>query len=170
MYNIIKIRFCISLTLFLLISGFVQADQNNDFISFSIGQFDINDSKDSTEYRIEYLSENISSISPSNLSLKPFYGIMVNGDDGMYIYSGLRKDINVKSNIFFTPSFAIGYYDQENSKDLGYDLEFRSQLELSYQFESMNRIALSLNHISNASLGGENPGVESIVISFIRVF
>ena len=45
-----------------------------------------------------------------------------------------------------------------------------SQLELSYQFESMNRIALSLNHISNASLGEENPGVESMVISFIRVF
>ena len=170
MYNIIKIRFCISLTLFLLISGFVQADQNNDFISFSIGQFDINDSKDSAEYRVEYLSGDISSISPSNLSLKPFYGIMVNGDDGMYVYSGLRKDINVRDNIFITPSFAIGYYDQESSKDLGYDLEFRSQLELSYQFESMNRIALSLNHISNASLGEENPGVESMVISFIRVF
>ncbi len=54
MYNIIKIRLCISLALFLLISGFVKADQNNDFISFSIGQFDINDSKDSAEYRVEY--------------------------------------------------------------------------------------------------------------------
>ena len=95
---------------------------------------------------------------------------MVNGDDVLSVYSGLRKDINVKSNFFITPSFAIGYYYQEISKDLGYDLEFRSQLELSYQFESMNRIALSLNHISNASLGEENPGVESMVISFIRVF
>tara|TARA_X000000950_G_scaffold158648_1_gene194453 strand:+ start:657 stop:1169 length:513 start_codon:yes stop_codon:yes gene_type:complete len=170
MYNFFNISFYFSLGLFLLISGFVQASENNNFISFSLGQFDINDSKDSAEYRVEYLSGDISSISPSNLSLKPFYGIMVNGDDGMYVYSGLRKDINVRDNIFITPSFAIGYYDQESSKDLGYDLEFRSQLELSYQFESMNRIALSLNHISNASLGEENPGVESMVISFIRVF
>jgi hypothetical protein len=165
-----KIRLHYLILATLLTFNFANASENENYLSLSIGQFDINDSKDSAEYRIEYLSGDISSISPSNLSLKPFYGIMVNGDDGAYVYSGLRKDINVKRNIFFTPSFAIGYYDQENSKDLGYDLEFRSQLELSYQFESMNRIALSLNHISNASLGEENPGVESMVISFIRVF
>ena len=165
-----KIRLYYLILITLLTVNFTQASENQDYLSFSIGQFDINDSKDSTEYRIEYLSGDISLMSPSSLSLKPFYGIMANGDDGMYVYSGLRKDINIKHNIIFTPSFAIGYYDQENSKDLGYDLEFRSQLELSYQFESMNRIALSLNHISNASLGEENPGVESMVISFIRVF
>ena len=157
-----------SLFLFLLNTG--QASENKNYFSFSLGQFDINDSKDSAEYRIEFLSGDISRLSPSNLSLKSFYGIMVNGDDGLYVYSGLREDINLGDNIFFTPSFAIGYYDQENSKDLGYDLEFRSQLELSYQFQSMNRIGLSLNHISNASLGEQNPGVESMVISFIRVF
>ena len=156
--------------LFLLLFNTVQASENKNYLSFSLGQFDINDSKDSVEYRIEYLSGDTSSLLPSNLSLKPLYGIMVNRDDGMYIYSGLRKDINVRDSIFFTPSFAMGYYDQENSKDLGYDLEFRTQLELSYQFENMNRVALSLNHISNASLGEENPGVESMVISFIRVF
>jgi hypothetical protein len=41
---------------------------------------------------------------------------------------------------------------------------------LSYQLESTNRIAISINHISNASLGEQNPGVESMVISFIRAF
>ena len=165
-----KIRLYYLILTILIAPNFAKAIESQNYLSFSIGQFDINDSKDSAEYRIEYLSGNISSISPSNLSLKPFYGIMINGDDGMYVYTGLREDVNIKRNILFTPSFAIGYYDQENSKDLGYDLEFRSQLELSYQFESMNRIALSLNHISNASLGKENPGVESMVISFIRVF
>ena len=102
--------------------------------------------------------------------MKSFYGAMMNGDDGKYFYAGLRKDIEVSKNIYFTPSFAIGYYDQGKSKELGYDLEFRSQLELSYQLESANRIAISINHISNASLGAKNPGVESIVISFIRAF
>ena len=165
-----KIRLYYFLVVSFLSFNAVEANENQNYLSFSLGQFDINDSYDSTEYRIEYLSGNISSITPPNLSLKPFYGIMINGDDGKYIYSGLRKDINISDNIYITPSFALGYYDQENSKDLGYDLEFRSQLEFAYQFKNMNRVALSINHISNASLGEQNPGVESMVISFIRVF
>ena len=164
-----RIRLLYSI-LFLCIATFSHADNNQDYLSFSTGQFDINDTKDSVEYRIEYLSGNVSKLSSDSLSLKPFYGVMMNGDDGKYFYTGLRKDIKSSKNIYFTPSFAVGYYDQGKSKELGYDLEFRSQLELSYQLESANRIAISINHISNASLGAKNPGVESIVISFIRAF
>ena len=165
-----KIRFFYSLISFFFLITFAQANEDEDYISTSIGQFDINDTKDSVEYRIEYLKGSISKFSPGNLSLKPFYGAMINGDDGKYFYSGLRKDIVLNDKTYLTPSFAIGYYDQGKSKDLGYDLEFRSQLEISYKVESMNRIAISINHISNASLGEQNPGVESMVISFIRAF
>ena len=161
----------LSIIIFLIsINSLAIADTDKNYLSTSIGQFDINDTKDSAEYRIEYLKGSISKLSPGNLSLKPFYGAMINGDDGKYFYSGLRKDIVLNDKTYLTPSFAIGYYDQGKSKDLGYDLEFRSQLEISYKLESMNRIAISINHISNASLGEQNPGVESMVISFIRAF
>jgi len=161
----------LSVIIFLIsINSLAIADTGKNYLSTSIGQFDINDTKDSAEYRIEYLKGSISKLSPGNLSLKPFYGAMINGDDGKYFYSGLRKDIALSDKTYLTPSFAIGYYDQGKSKDLGYDLEFRSQLEISYKLESMNRIAISINHISNASLGEQNPGVESMVISFIRAF
>ena len=161
----------LSIIIFLIsINSLAIADTDKNYLSTSIGQFDINDTKDSVEYRIEYLKGSISKFSPGNLSLKPFYGAMINGDDGKYFYSGLRKDIVLSDKTYLTPSFAIGYYDQGKSKDLGYDLEFRSQLEISYKLESMNRIAISVNHISNASLGEQNPGVESMVISFIRAF
>ena len=161
----------LSVIIFLIsINSLAIADTGKNYLSTSIGQFDINDTKDSAEYRIEYLNGSISKLSPGNLSLQPFYGAMINGDDGKYFYSGLRKDIVLSDKTYLTPSFAIGYYDQGKSKDLGYDLEFRSQLEISYKLESMNRIAISINHISNASLGEQNPGVESMVISFIRAF
>ena len=161
----------LSIIIFLIsINSLAIADTDKNYLSTSIGQFDINDTKDSAEYRIEYLNGSISKLSPGNLSLKPFYGAMINGDDGKYFYSGLRKDIVLSDKTYLTPSFAIGYYDQGKSKDLGYDLEFRSQLEISFKLESMNRIAISINHISNASLGEQNPGVESMVISFIRAF
>ena len=95
---------------------------------------------------------------------------MVNTDSGKYFYLGLRKDYSLSNKWNLTPSFATGYYDQGSSKDLGNNLEFRSQLELSYNLEKNKRVGISLNHLSNASLADENPGTESIVISFINPF
>ena len=136
--------------------------------SFSVGQFDINyKDKDSSEIRFEYLYGN--NLFSNNYDLKPFLGVMRNGDNGKYVYSGLRKDIGISEKWFFTPSFALGYYDRGDSKDLGYNLEFRSQIEISYKLKS-SRIGFNLNHISNASIGDTNPGTESATISLIRPF
>ena len=59
-----------------------------------------------------------------------------------------------------TPSFAPGYYDKGNGKELYFNLEFRSQLEIAFRFTNGARIGASIGHISNASLGPPNPGVE----------
>ena len=157
------------LTIVFLISyGFsVQSNEENMW-SFSVGQFDINyKDKDSSEIRFEYLYAN--NLFSNNYDLKPFLGVMRNGDNGKYVYSGLRKDIGISEKWFFTPSFALGYYDRGDSKDLGYNLEFRSQIEFSYKLKS-SRIGFNLNHISNASIGDTNPGTESATISLIRPF
>ena len=70
----------------------VKAD---DQLSFSIGQFDINDTFDSAEMRLEYLyGQNFYN---NNFDLKPFVGAMFNSDSGKYIYSGLRKDYAISS-------------------------------------------------------------------------
>ena len=102
----------LSVIIFLIsINSLAIADTDKNYLSTSIGQFDINDTKDSAEYRIEYLKGSISKFSPGNLSLKPFYGAMINGDDGKYFYSGIRKDIVLSNKTYLTPSFAVGYYD-----------------------------------------------------------
>ena len=145
----------------------IASSENRNNWSFSIGQFDVNDNNDSSEIRFEYLSgKNLF----GDMELKPFTGLMVNGDDGKYLYSGLRKDIAISSKWIFTPSFAVGYYDRGSSKDLGHNLEFRSQIELSRDIGNQNRLGFNLNHISNASIGNTNPGVESATISIIRSF
>ena len=159
----IKIAIFVSFSLLFLCTS-LKAD---GFYSFSIGQFDSNDSFDSLEARIEYLSnKNIN----EHYEIKPFLGLMVNTDSGKYFYLGLRKDYSLSNKWSLTPSFATGYYDQGSSKDLGNNLEFRSQLELSYNLKKNKRIGISLNHISNANIADENPGTESIVISFINYF
>ena len=71
-----------------------------------------------------------------------------------------------KSNYTFTPSFGIGYYQDGDGKKLGHDIEFRTTIELSYQFENENRIGISLGHISNANIGDKNPGVEVLSFSY----
>ena len=144
------------------------AEQSN--WSFSIGQFDANDddddvNNDSSQVRFEYLSEK-----KMFHDLKPFTGLMINSDDGKYLYSGVRKDISISPKWVFTPSFAVGYYDRGSSKDLGHNLEFRSQLELSRDIGNKNRLGFNINHISNARIGDTNPGVESVAISIIRPF
>ncbi len=153
--------------LILIFYGFIAQSNEENMWSFSFGQFDVNDTVDSSELRFEYLYGN--NFFKNNYDLKPFLGVMRNGDNGKYIYSGLRKDIGISEKWFFTPSFALGYYDRGDSKDLGYNLEFRSQIEFSYKLKS-SRIGLNLNHISNASIGDTNPGTESATISLIRPF
>ena len=155
-------------TFLILISyGFSAQSNEENMWSFSLGQFDVNDTVDSSELRFEYLYGN--NFVKNNYDLKPFLGVMINGDNGKYIYSGLRKDIEISEKWFFTPSFALGYYDRGDSKDLVYNLEFRSQIEFSYKLKS-SRIGFNLNHISNASIGDTNPGTESATISLIRPF
>ena len=158
-------RYLLVLIFSFIFMPLVSAENQNSW-SFSMGQFDVNDSNDSSEIRLERLSgKNMF----GDMELKPFVGFMMNGDDGKYFYSGLRKNYSISSKWIFTPSFAAGYYDRDSSKDLGHNIEFRSQIEFSYQ-TSNGRVGFNVNHISNASIGNKNPGTESATISFIRPF
>ena len=64
----------LSLSLYLSFSSYLKAD---GFYSYSIGQFDANDTFDSLEARVEYLSNNNFN---EKYELKPFLGFMVNTD------------------------------------------------------------------------------------------
>ena len=103
----------------------------------------------------------------NNYTIFLFEGDM--GSGKTTLIKQIVKDIGISEKWFFTPSFALGYYDRGDSKDLGYNLEFRSQIEFSYKLKS-SRIGFNLNHISNASIGDTNPGTESATISLIRPF
>ena len=159
-------RYLLVLIFSFIFMPLVSAENQNSW-SFSMGQFDVNDSNDSSEIRLERLSDKNMF---GDMELKPFVGFMMNGDDGKYFYSGLRKNYSISSKWIFTPSFAAGYYDRDSSKDLGHNIEFRSQIEFSRDIGNQNRIGFNLNHISNASIGDTNPGVESATISIIRPF
>ncbi|MDP6692266.1 MAG: acyloxyacyl hydrolase [Alphaproteobacteria bacterium] len=131
-----------------------------DFIAFSAGAFDIGKDQTAAEGRLEYRSDIRLWI------FKPFAGVMGTSDGGAYGYAGVLVDVFFGNRIVSTISFAPGAYARGDGKDLGHDLEFRSQLEVAYRFEDRARLGLSISHMSNASIGDKNPGAESLMLTY----
>ena len=148
---------------------------------FAIGTYDIkfdgSSTKQATDFRYERrLDKTIFDIGPKEdnfFFLKPFFGIEYTSDSAMYFLSGIYVEDNLgqlfegrKSNLYFTPSFGVGIYDDGSGKKLGNDIQFRTSLEFSYELKNKNRIGVSFSHISNANLGNKNPGVEILSFSY----
>lgn len=95
--------------------------------------------------------------------LRPTVGVWGNGDGAWYGYGGIYWDLELgNSGIFITPGVAAGAYRQGDSKDLGSWFEFRDTLEISYRFDSGQRLGAQITHMSNAGIGSDNPGVEML--------
>ena len=83
-----------------------------------------------------------------------------------YGAGGLLKDFHLTDHLVLTPSLGICYYSEDRNFYLGHPIEFRSSLEIAYQFEHTGRLGISFGHISNSSLGDKNPGSEMIKITY----
>jgi len=135
------------------------AANEGDLISFSLGYFDAFDDNGAMDMRLEYRPNSVVFIE----NLKPWAGLELTSDSSIWIGGGLLYDWNFKDNWYLTPSVGAGLYAQGSSdKDLGSVLEFRSQLEISYEFENTSRMALGVSHISNGGFADENPGAEVV--------
>ncbi len=132
------------------------AQESQDYLSFSVGYYDILDDHEAVDFRAEYR--------PGHnyfWYLKPWAGVEVTSDFSLWAGGGILADIPVAPQWYVTPSVGAGYYAKGSSKkDLDYPLEFRSQLEVAYQLDTGSRIGAAFGHLSNASLGDRNPGTE----------
>ncbi len=99
----------------------------------------------------------------------PITGAMITQDNATMIYSGIKGNFSI-GNFFISPSFAPGYYDKGNGKNLGSFLEFKSQINLGWNFGDKSNAGLSYSHISNANLGDRNPGANNIAFTFFRQY
>ncbi len=132
----------------------------SNYLTLGAGIYEIGDDYSSGEYRAEYRHSNIWK------QLYPIAGINANTDGGIYGFGGLAYDFYLGDSFVIIPAFAVGAYEEGDSKDLGGTLEFRSQLEFAYQFKNMSRLGISYSHMSNASLYEHNPGQESLVLNY----
>ena len=117
---------------------------------------------------IEYM--NLSSIKNSFVgNIYPVSGVMITDDEAVYVYTGYQMNHN-SDYITISPSFAVGYYDEGDGKDLGHEIEFKTQIQLLFEISSNSELGISYNHISNASLGDKNPGANSYMFNFTKKF
>ena len=154
-------------TLSLLVSGLAlslpgaAAAEDPDFLSVGVGYYDVYQTKhEATEFRAEYRSDQKIWI------FKPFAGLMATTDSAFYGYGGVLVDVFFGRRWVFTPSFAAGYYEEGDGRDLGYELEFRSSIEFSYRLDNRTRIGMAFYHLSNANYGDFNPGTEVLSIVY----
>ena len=82
------------------------------------------------------------------------------GSGGSYFLgAGLVITRDLNEHWFVELSEMPGYYHAgDDDHDLGYDLNFRTQLALRYHIDSDWAVSAAVMHISNADLGDDNPG------------
>jgi len=142
---------------------------NETELNFFTGMFDFSDDKQSSgllglQHQNEELFRN------SFLGkLSPITGGFFTEKSAFYLYSGIQAEYEL-GFLTITPSFAPGYYNYGNGKDLGYPLEFKSEVQMSFNLSDSSHLGMSYNHISNASLGTKNPGANSYMLNFLKQF
>ena len=163
--------------LFLIITFFttlLKSDEVNKLIdpheyNFFTGMFDFSDEgRKSTLVGIQHQNENLYKDTFLG-TLSPVTGFLVTGDTATYLYTGVQAEYSL-GKVNFTPSFTPGLYGQGDGKDLGHLVEFKSELQLSFDLFKDSELGFSYNHISNASLGEKNPGANSYMFNFMKKF
>ena len=147
---------------FLFFNQLSLAAERNDknLLTFGVGIWDWNDEKTAGLFNVEYRYGK--RFGP----FKPMIGGLINTDHGFHIYAGIRMDLYLTNKIVITPSFAPGFYERGDGKDLGHIVEFRSGLDLAYRRKNGARIAAEVHHLSNASLDENNPGTETFLFTY----
>jgi hypothetical protein len=154
---------------FLCTTKLLAVENQSHQYNFFTGNFDFSDDKQSSllvgfQHQDENLERNTFL---GNIS--PITGGFITENSAAYIYTGFEWNVEM-GELTFTPSFAPGLYHKGDGKDLGHVLEFKSEVQLSYELSKDSRIGVSYNHVSNASLGDKNPGANSYMFNFLKNF
>ena len=163
--------FLVFLILTMPVKAFGNELVNNDNhqLNLFVGNFDFSDDKQkATLLGFQHQDENLNrNTFLGNVS--PITGGFVTANSAAYIYTGFEWNVDM-GGLMFTPSFAPGLYSKGDGKDLGHVLEFKSEVQFSYKISKSSSLALSYDHVSNASLGDKNPGANSYMFNFIKNF
>ena len=155
-------KFCIFISIVIL--GFTSAAQSNE-LKVGYGHFSEGKEKfenDMFEVSYVYGDKNLP------YGLTPIAGSLKHSSAFM-IYGGVQKKFT-NNRFSLIPSFAPGFYDHGTERDLGGELQFKSQIELSVDLFSGYSFSYAWSHISNAGIYDINPGSDNEMFFITKKF
>jgi len=158
------------LTLCFINYGSIAEDNSNETeLNIFTGMFDFSDEKQHAGlFGLQHQNDEL--FRKSFLGkLSPITGGFITENSAFYLYTGVQAEYEL-GFLTITPSFAPGYYNYGDGKDLGHPLEFKSEVQMSLNVSDTAQLGMSYNHISNASLGKKNPGANSYMFNFLKQF
>ena len=159
------------LSLFYLSLSFAEAKKNNKNtqLNFYTGMFDYSDhGQKAMLFGFQHQNEDLKRKTFAGI-LSPITGGFFTENSAVYVYSGVEWNFDL-GKLNLTPSFAPGLYGEGDGKDLGHILEFKTEIQASFDISKNSSLGMSYNHISNASLGDKNPGANSYTFNFLKKF
>ena len=157
------------LSIFFLTNTIAEEIKKDTEFNVYTGMFDFSDDKQKAGvFGIEHQNQDLFRNSFLG-KLSPITGGFITEQSAFYVYSGVQAEYEI-GPIKITPSFAPGYYTAGDGKDLGYPLEFKSEVQISLGLSDFTKLGMSYNHISNASLGKKNPGANSYMFNLLKQF
>ena len=170
-FFMMKIKFLIYIFLIIFTLSPLKADESGNEISFFTGTFDVIDKEgdDKTSlFGIEHKNPDL--FRDTFLGkFKPITGGFITGNNSAYFYTGIEAQYGL-GPLKILPSFAPGYYEKGDGKDLGSVLEFKSELKVGLDIFENSKLSYSYSHISNNDWGETNPGTDNQQITFSKNF
>ena len=166
-----KLKLLVALLIAILTFSKVNADQGNADVSFYTGTFDVIDKEgddQTTLFGIEHKNPNLFRNTLLG-KFKPVTGAFMTGDSSVYLYTVVEAQYGI-GPLKILPSFAPGYYEKGDGKDLGSVLEFKSEIKVGLDIFENSKLSYSYSHISNNEWGDTNPGTDNQQITFSKNF
>ncbi len=166
-----KFQFLALIASILLIAPSMQADEGNADISFYTGTFDVIDKEGDDQTSLIGIEHKNPDLFRDTFlgKFKPITGAFVTGDSSVYLYTGVEGQYGI-GPLKILPSFAPGYYEKGDGKDLGSVLEFKSEIKVGFDIFENSKLSYSYSHISNNDWGNTNPGTDNQQITFSKNF
>ncbi len=150
-----------AVSLSLMLAATAAAGAEGPSLALAAGRYDIGKRSGVAEAGVEYR------LASRAYDLVPVAGVAANGDGAFWAYGGLQRPFRLGTRWRLTPGFAVALYEAgSDGKDLGGVVEFRSSLALGYRFAGGSTLGLTAHHLSNAGLYEDNPGSNSVVVTW----
>ena len=163
-FNVIRVLRLTMMFMMIYFSAYAEEREEYEMINITAGQVGILDDQDGPQrYGLEYRFTSFSG--PWGFRLIPAIGAAAANNGAGFIYSDLRHDFYLNDKWILIPSFGAGIFKDSEEIQLGNNLEFRSGLEIAYQFKNKMRAGIAIFHLSNGGISSSNPGTEALVFS-----